>query len=220
MGWGVGWGRGPPSDGLSRLHVVPSPPVFGKILFSKPGSIPSPLLASVPPVSRWPLLSFLSLPFSPVLLSPPHGGLLQRVPCVNSIYLEHPSSQTGVNMAPLAPFPPRSPAAFAKPRERSVGHRTPAGQRPGSGRAPETLALDRKPRRRGSVDSRITPRAVTRNKSGAAVATQKSRIPSCYSAGIHGNCSGQPADFKAGGSLFPRDQGRGANSLSPWKRGS
>ena len=81
----------PPSVGLSCLLVVPSPPLFGKILFSKPSSIPGPLLASVPTpspdapsfLSVSPLLSrSCSLPFSrvlalshslPFLLSPPHG---------------------------------------------------------------------------------------------------------------------------------------------------
>ena len=37
-------------------------------------------------------------------------------------------------------------------------------------------------------------------------------------AGSQGSPSGQPADFRLGASLFPRDQG-GARGLSPWKRG-
>ncbi|CAI9171881.1 unnamed protein product [Rangifer tarandus platyrhynchus] len=113
--------------GLSRLHVVP----FCKILFSKPSSF------SVFPLPPSPPPSFLCLPFSPRLApSPTQGAALRRITCVNSLYLEHPSSQTGVHVAPLARFPPRFPAAFAKPQVRSVGHVTPAGQRPGSGWPP------------------------------------------------------------------------------------
>ena len=92
--------------GLSRLHVVS----FCKILFSKPSSF-----------SVFPLPPSLPFLFCASLLSPscspPHtGGCSAAHHLLNSLYLEHPSSQTGVHVAPLAPLRLAFPRPLLNPR--------------------------------------------------------------------------------------------------------